>query len=592
MPTRIIQNSFASGEVSPPVYARTDITKYQSALKKLRNFIIHPTGGISNRPGTRFVARAKYSDKLCILKEFVFSSTQKYVIEVGHEYMRFFTSGASINISSDIVSSWNSATTYDLGDYVTYNGSTIYYSLTDNTNVQPDIYPLTWAQQSIYEIPTPYQEEDLRQLKFEPSADTIFITHPDYQPRVLERYGSTDWRLSLYEAEEGPFMLENIDETISMNVSAVSGSITLTAASSVFVDAHVGSIFRLSHYIEGQTAATAFGSSTTGTAIKCFTTWRIITHGTWTGKLKIEKSSDGGVTWTSLRAFSSSDDFNANTSGTEDIELNDEPFLVRANMYSYTSGTCNVDLTTDAFYQEGIVKITSINSSTSAQADVLKEVGDTSNTISWAEGSWSNYRGWPAVCRFFQDRLCFAGTYSEPMTIWMTETGNYYSFKRHSVLLDTDSITANLPSRQVNIINNLISFKRLLALTSTSVWSIGPVDGKAMSPTGFTQEIEEYSGSNGVNPVVIGNEAIYMQEHGHVVRNIGYQFQNDSFVGGEANILSRHLFDAYEIIDMAYQRNPNNIVWMLRDDGKLVGMTYLREQDIVGFHWHDTGVVD
>jgi hypothetical protein len=126
--------------------------------------------------------------------------------------------------------------------------------------------------------------------------------------------------------------------------------------------------------------------------------------------------------------------------------------------------------------------------------------------------------------------------------------------------------------------------------TSTSVWSVGPVEGQALTPTSFLQEIEEYTGSNGINPVVIGNEAIYMQEHGHIVHNIGYQLANDAFSGAEANILSRHLFDAYEIIDLAYQRNPDNIVWMLRDDGKLVGMTYLREQEVVGFHWHDTGV--
>ena len=589
-PIRPIQPSFSGGEYSPSIYARVDISKYQSGLKRLRNFIVHPTGGASNRPGTRYVASAKFSDKAVIVQEFIFSQLQKYVLEVGDEYIRFFTSGAQINVNPANYESWNGATAYEVGDYVTYNGSTVYYSIQAGTNQQPDTETAYWTQQTIYEIPSPYQEDDLNDLRFETSGDTIFITHPDYQPRLLQRFGNTDWRMSLYEPDDGPFMAENIDETASLNVSAVSGAASLNATVAYFATGHVGSLFRLRHYIESQTASTAFSSSTTGTAIKCFTTWRLVTHGTWTGKLRVEKSTDGGTTWTVIRSFSSSDDFNVNTSGTEDIESNPVPFRVRLNMYEYTSGTCNADLTTDAFYQEGIIKISAVHSNISATGTMLSEAGATTNTTSWNEGAWSDYRGWPSVSRFYQDRLVFAGTYAEPMTLWMTQTSNYFSFFRHSVLLDTDGITARLPSRQLNAINGLIAFKRLVVLTSASIWSVGPVSGSIMKPTGFTTEIEEYTGSNGVNPVVIGNEAIYMQEHGHVVRNLAFDLSRDSFTGADTNILAQHLFDRWTITDMAYQRDPDRIVWMLRSDGKLVGMTYLKDQEVVAFHWHDTGV--
>ncbi|NJO00392.1 MAG: hypothetical protein HC880_00750 [Bacteroidia bacterium] len=229
MTIRPIQPTFAGGEYSPSIYPRIDISKYQIGLKRLRNFIIHPTGGASNRPGTRYVATAKYSDKLCIVQEFVFSRDQKYILEIGHEYIRFFTNGARINVDAtlDAIASWNGATAYSVGDYVTYNGTTVYYSIQDGTNQQPDTETDYWTQQTIYEIPTPYQEEDLYGLRFEPSADVIWITHPDYSTKTLSRFGNTDWRLEEYFPEDGPFMIENIDETISLSVTAVTGSATL-----------------------------------------------------------------------------------------------------------------------------------------------------------------------------------------------------------------------------------------------------------------------------------------------------------------------------------------------------------------------------
>lgn len=586
---RPIQPSFAGGEVSPELYSRVDISKYATCLRKCRNMVIHASGGASNRTGTRFVAQAKYTDKKVIVQEFVFNSEQKYVFEFGDHYIRFYTEGARLSIDPTDYDEWSSLAAYSVNDYVTYGGNTPYLAIQDSISQNPATATTYWTQQSIYEIYSPYGEDDLALLRFESSADVVFITTPDFQTRTLTRYGETDFRLELYAPEDGPFMLENIDETITLSTSATTGSVTLSASTSLFFSGHIGSLWKLRHYIEGQSASAAFSSVTAGSSIKCFSTWRLISHGTWTGKFNVEKSTDGGSTWTVLRTFSSADDYNANTYGTEDIEENTEPFLVRINMTARSSGTANIDLTTDPFYQEGILEVTSYSSATSVTATVLQTVGLTTGTTSWNEGSWSDYRGWPRVSRFYQDRLVFAGSDSEPMTMWMTVTGNYYSFMRHSTLLDTDGITTNLQSRQLNAINGLVAFKRLLVFTSASIWSVGPVSGSAMKPTGFTIEVEEYNGSNGINPIVIGNEAIYAQEHSKIISNIGYELADDSFMGKIANITATHLFKDYEIIDMAYQRNPDHIIWCLRDDGNMVALTYLREQEVVAWHQHDTG---
>lgn len=587
MPASIIQPSFASGEFSPALYSRVDISKYSSGLRRCRNFIIHPHGGASNRPGTKYVSQAKYADKKCRVVRFVFNQDQAYILEFGDHYVRFYTDQQPIQ--ANVPDPWNSSTNYAVNDYSTYSSAT-YRAIQAGTNHRPDISPTYWVNQTVYELYTPYAEADLPKLRFESSADVIYITHPDFQQRTLSRYANAVWKLELFSADDGPFMPENLSDT-ELDVDAVTGSTTLNASAALFNVKHVGALFQLKHYIEGQTASSSFTATGTGSAIKCFTTWRVISHGTWTGKFRVEKSTDGGSTWTTLRTFTSKDDSNANTFGTESIEDNTEPFLVRINMYDYTSGTANVDLTTDAFFQIGVVRVTAFVNSTTVSVDVLTEVGDTTATLEWSEGSWSDYRGWPAVSRFFQDRLCFSGTYSEPMTNWMSATGSYVSFIRHSTLLDTDGITANLPSRQINLISGLIALRKLVAFTGASEWTIGPVSGSALTPKTVEQAAQGYRGSYGLDPAIVGNECIFVQANSKVIRNLAYQLAYDNYTGSDLNILARHLFYKYNIVELAYQQDPDSIVWCLRDDGVLLGMTYMPEQEVVAWTWHDTGSV-
>lgn len=426
-------------------------------------------------------------------------------------------------------------------------------------------------------------------MRFESSADVIYITHPDYQTRTLSRYGETDWRLELYAPQDGPFMQENVTDSTLIASATTGNEISLNSATALFATTHVGSFWKLRHYVEGQTDSQNYASTGNGTGITCFTTWRLITHGTWTGTLKVEKSVDAGVTWTNLRTFTGADDFNPNTSGTEDVDTNTVPFLVRTNMTVHSSGNCYADITADSFYQEGIFEFLTYNTAYACTGKVVETIADTTATKSWREGSWSDYRGWPKVARFYQDRLCFAATESEPMNIWMTQTGNYISYKVNSILLDSDAITTSLPSRQLNAINGLVAMNKLIALTSSSEWTIGSTGSSVLTPTSIEQKIEGYRGSAGVNPVVVGNEAIYVQNAGKVVRNLGYDFGSDSFTGEELNILSKHLVDRWSILDMAYQQDPDSIVWLLRDDGKLLAMTYMREQKVVAWTINDTG---
>lgn len=542
-----IKSTFAGGEYAPSLQSRVDLQLYQRGAKTLRNFIVHPHGGISNRPGFHYIAEGKTDGKKVRLIEFEFSSQQTYVIEFGEKangtegYCRFYTDGGQIMSNST----------------------------------------------TPYEITTPYLEDDLDQLSYTQSADILYIAHPDYAPRELVRSADTSWTIGTFDFSAGPFMLENTNSSITLQASATTGNITLSAVGFTFNALHKGALFKLRHYVVGGAATTAFTDVANGTEILCGGTWRIITHGTWTGTIRVEKLLPV-IGWVNLREFSSADDYNVDTYGEEDMSDNAPPFSVRVRMTAYTSGTCNVNLTTDGFYRTGVVKITSEVTGSTAQATVTHDLGSVSATEEWAEGSWSNYRGWPAVVEFHpEDRLVFANTESEPDTYWISKSGRYTDFGTSTPLVDSDAISSPLPSRRVNGINGLIPLTELVVLTAANEASVRSSSGP-LTPTTAYNRIHGYEGSYGVRPVVIGDRALYVQAIGSYIRDIGLVPYTESFAGSDISILSNHLFTNYAITEMTYQQNPDKLIWCIRDDGVMLALTYMREQEVLAWTWHDT----
>jgi hypothetical protein len=555
-PIHQIKPSFSGGEFAPSLWARVDIQKYATGARKLLNFFVHPHGGISNRPGLKMVAAAKNDESKIRLIPFEFASDENYVIELGADstaensgYARFFYNDAQ----------------------VTSNGTIV--TLTS----------------------LPWLEADIPNLRYAQSADVLFVVHPDYAPRQITRTNSTTFVLSNYEYENGPFQLPN-DSTATLAVLATTGSTTLVSSIAFFDATMPTCLFQLVHEIEGQSLTQAFTNSTVSVlsnAIDCGGTWRVISHGTWTGTFRVEKQTqdETGATsaWVNLRQFSGADDFNVDTYGSEDMSDGALPFKVRINRTTQASGTLNIDLTTDPYTAKGIFQAQTYLSSTSVSGTMQRQAGSTAAVSNWSEGAWSDYRGWPQSVVFAQDRLIFAGSYNNPQTIWMTQTGNYYNFYVNSPIVDSDGISINLPSQKLNEINGLTSLIKLLVFSSGAEWTVGG-DGtnSALTPTSINVKMNSNTGSSGVQPLVIVNRAIYVQSRGTVVRDMGYDLFTDTFNGANLSILANHLFFNYNIVEMAFQQDPDSLVWAVRDDGKLLSMTYMREQEVLAWTQHDT----
>lgn len=540
-----IQPSFSGGEFSPSLYSRVDVAKYSTGLKKLKNMIVHPHGGVSNRGGLEFITQSKIDDPILRIRliPFEYSIDTAYVLEFGHLYIRVIKDGGLV---------------------------------------------LEYEDGPVFSLVTTYREEHIKDIKFTQSVDVLYLFHPEYPPKMVTRFASNAWTISDFEFEEGPFMpLKNTDPVLLKKLDGsafglgVKGDIIRlnTYGLSYFKLGHVGSLVKISQHSEGSSFTKTFTSNSTATQnLIVKGTWRLGTRGTWAGVVSILKN--GQV----LKSFShNSADFNLDVTGFED-----EPCTMTVKMTGWGgSGSCDADLSCDAFFMDGVLKITEWEDVDNVKVKIMKPVHDAYELVSWQEGSWSIKRGFPSCVAFYQDRLVAAATPSEPQTVWPSKTGNYVNFGISSPLEDTDSMSVNIPSRKMNSIKNLLALSEILAFTSASECGIGE-NGGVFSPTTVRTRTFGYRGSSGTEPVVIGNRAIMVQAMGSVVRDFGYDYSADGYTGNDLSIFSTHLFKDKNITEMAFQQEPDSIVWCVRNDGILLSLTYVKEQDVVAWAWHET----
>lgn len=199
---------------------------------------------------------------------------------------------------------------------------------------------------------------------------------------------------------------------------------------------------------------------------------------------------------------------------------------------------------------------------------------------------------YPGAVGYYQQRLCFAGSDLAPQTFWMSKTGNFKNFGYATPVKDDDSITFTIASRQVNRFRHILPLRQLLGLTSGGEWVISGGESGITAKT-VKAEIQSYNGVSKIPPIVINDSAIYVQQRNNAVSSLAYTFEADGFSGDDLTKFSPHFFRGYTLIDWTYQQIPDRLVWAARDDGALLGMTFLPEEQLLAWHQHHTdGVVE
>lgn len=215
------------------------------------------------------------------------------------------------------------------------------------------------------------------------------------------------------------------------------------------------------------------------------------------------------------------------------------------------------------------------------------QVPDFNLTPPIARSLFTTVNNYPGTAAYYQQRRVFANTHANVETVWASRTGFRSNFAISSPLQDDDAVTFAIPAARG--IQHLVALKRLLVLADTGEWIVlGDQEG-ILTPSGMHPEQEGYAGAAAAPvPIVIGRTVIYVQYLSRLVRDLRFNERADGFESRDLTVLASHLFKN-TILRIDFAELPHSVVWCVRDDGTLLGLTYLPEFEVFGWHRHDTG---
>lgn len=546
---KTLQRSFAGGEVSPEMYGRIDDVKYQAGLKTCRNFIVKPTGPAANRPGTQFVREVKNSANPVRLISFTYSSTQTMVIELGAGYFRFHTNGGT---------------------------------------VMDGLVP--------YEVANTYAASDLFDIHYVQSADVMTLVHPNYPPAELRRLGATNWTfttISFTPTVTPPSVSvasnrKGYDYFYQYVVTSVaSDNITESAASSPaqgvannitsITNANPGVV--ATSYNHGLVVGNSLYISDVGGMVELNGNYYIVNTVPSSKTLTLADAAGNVIDTTNFTTYTTGGKLYQSgvknnlflTGAANTITWQPVAGAMRYNIYKFQGGVYGF--------------IGSSDGSSFVDDNIAPDLSQTPPRYSSEFESAGNY---PGAVSYFEQRRCFAGTTNAPQNIWMTKSGTESNLSYSIPVRDDDRIAVRVAAREANTIRHIVPLSQLMLLTSSAEWRVSSVNSDAITPTSISIKPQSYIGANNVQPVIINNNLIYCAARGGHVRECTYNWQANGFVTGDLSLRSAHLFDNYNVIDMAYSKAPEPMAWFVSSTGKLLGLTYIPEQQIGAWHQHDT----
>lgn len=399
--------------------------------------------------------------------------------------------------------------------------------------------------------------------------------------------GGNGWVEILYSA--------SIGDNTTVKASDVYGDITLTASDDIFSKSDEGSLFALTHFLETDYKKGTPSSTGENLLVSVLPKSNVYVEsfGFWDGNFSLERYDPVSLQWVNVRTQSGN--------RSQNYSLTEENTYESIASYRVTSTEFNTGVWSgENEKQRGYITIQSIGgdytghvliteyiSPKVVKGTVKKQLASTDETRDFAFAAWNGKKGYPSATGFYEDRLVFAGSKGFPQTFWTSKTGDYYNFGTSIPFADDDGITATLNGGQMNGIKAIIAFGEMLLLTAGGEFKVSG-GGKALSGSNVLSQPQEYRGVSDVNPVTIGSRIIYVQHQGNIIRDLAYSYDVDKYTGDDLNLLASHLFEGHKIISMTYQQIPNSIVWCVRDDGLLLGLTYIKEQDIYAWHQHTT----
>lgn len=421
-----------------------------------------------------------------------------------------------------------------------------------------DLYVRIYYPNGVYtgvELVSPYTEAMLSSIDYVQGADTMFIFNTQVPIQRLRRITDLQWSLA-----PAPFVTKPFDEKgINFGTSATLSDITVgsgrtfTSSASAFLASDVG---REIWSGGGIAKITAVGSATVAT-VQVVTAFPATPMATWALKGSPQTTLSPSAVGTVGGSITL-------TLGAAGWRAEDLAKFVKVN-----GGLIEIAVVTSTTVAAGTVR--SANTST---------VAAPANAWSLEASVWNDFDGYPSTGTLHEQRLVAAGSPNFPQTIWESRTGEYLNFELGTK--DDDAMSFTVSSDQINPITHMAQIKALIALTYGGEFSLTGGVEKPITPTNIQVKNQSVYGCNNVKPVRIGNELYFIQRSDRKLRALAYKYDSDAYGAPDMSVLSEHATQS-GIIDMAYQQEPESILFLVRNDGVMATLTVDRDQDVVGW---------
>ena len=449
------------------------------------------------------------------------------------------------------------------------------YTLVDSCNVEAA---------GAMTLASPYLTADLGNIRGGPesqSADVTFLAGSGYQQRRIERHTTNGWSLVLYQADDGPF--GDINTTaITITPSALLGNITLTASSALFLSSMVGGLFSLTSngqsVTKTETAQNTFTDPIRVTGVGAARTFTLaVANLTATGStVTMQRSLDSDTgPWTDVASYV------ADTTTTYADSLDNQIAWYRIGVKTggYVAGTITTSLSYPSGSTTGFVRITSYTSSTLVDAEVLTHLGGVAATDTWAEGEWSDHKGWPTAVALVEARLGWAGK----TTMWLSTTDAYDTFLDEnadgSAVGDSGPIARTIGFGPLDIINWMLPLQRLILGGQSSEYSArSSAFDDPLTPTNISIKACSGQGSYAVQAVKVDIHGAYVQRGGTRVYELLYSTEVYDYTSSDLTVFypeaSGEPDSGTYFVRMAVQRQPETRIHLIRSDGKAAILIY------------------
>lgn len=599
-------SNLTGGEITPRLDGRPDVAKQRNGLKIAENFQIVVHGGARKRSGTKYVVELKSGSDDVAFQAFQYSTEQAYMLVFGPSYIWIVkdhgiltntataitgitaanpgvvtaTAHGLLNGARVIISGVVGMTQVNNRQFVVANKTANTFELSGVNTSSYTAYSSGGTVGEIIEVATTYGSTELQELRFAQFNDVLYITHGNHPLKKLSRNSELSWTLSEVSLTTGPFRTINADDTLRITPSAFSGAVTpygthivgetctLTATGGTpFTSAMVGSLFRLNE--DGG------GTGVTGPPLGV--TQGIVDGNVYTYDGNVYGISDGAGTpnWSTFNRVPNHD-----RGSVKVIDRGADTFVSNFLHPAYC-----------------VVQITGYTSTTVVTAEIVRyqmpESIVTGGTVFWEEGAWSDERGYPRACAFYDQRLFLGGSTSEPAVVWSSKSAAFEDFSDGPE--DNDALIYRGSSGNADVIRWLSGGRVLAAGTSAGEYAIAASNqNEALTPSNVRMLLQTTYGTSDCPPVRVNDVVLYPQREGapanaaKKIREYAYEFSQDKFNSTDLTIFAEHITGA-GVTRLESTISPDQMIWGVRTDGQVPVCTYERLQEVVAWQRHVLG---